>query len=564
MVPLFDETLAFQFSNYYFKRLGITPYYCFDEQGAIETAELVKASGHPLRSFKNDRPCIENGYQAFVEQSPTDWILRIDCDEVPSSGLLEWCAEYCKSGNVGAVRFERDQIAWRGSRLWISTHPNFIPARNGALRLFHRGKVEYTTEIHTPGILTDQEVSAPLEHRLYHLSWVFRTAEDLKKKSERYDLLGQKLINQVRASYPPDRGPFREFSDRWLTSVFRGWVLEEEPQLSESRPSPPAPAVPTSQVRANFFWYGFPLSLYNMACLTSFVRQGFEVMLHSFDRTVKVPEGVTVVDARALGDPDEIWNRVQGGQKGSLASFSNIFRYRLLARSPGWWFDTDLVCLVPATAFADLAKTCPGITVGWESEGRLNGAVMGITDPEIARDLERMAVEKGGVVPWGSIGPGLITEYLDAHRERFQILDRRAFYPLSYTEVDRFFDPDQANACEEAARNSLCLHLWNEIITRMDIPKDILPPQGSFLGDVLAQFLPDQGNQPRLPISFFDDRRGRARAESLVAELSRTVEALNAQIDGMRRSTSWRFTSPFRRITSRMQHYLSKLARRSR
>ena len=35
---------------------------------------------------------------------------------------------------------------------------------------------------------------------------------------------------------------------------------------------------------------------------------------------------------------------------GSVAGFSNLFRYELLRRDGGWWVDTDVLCLAAELA----------------------------------------------------------------------------------------------------------------------------------------------------------------------------------------------------------------------
>ena len=42
----------------------------------------------------------------------------------------------------------------------------------------------------------------------------------------------------------------------------------------------------------------------------------------------------------------------------------------------------------------------------------------------------------------------------------------------------------------EATRDSLCLHWWNEILKRVGIPKDKLPPRGSYLATHAEKLLP--------------------------------------------------------------------------
>src|SRR5208337_392103 len=161
-------------------------------------------------------------------------------------------------------------------------------------------------------------------------------------------------------------------------------------------------------VKANFFWHGSSLSLYEWACLSSFVKNGFDVRLHSFNLGLQVPDGTTLVDARGLAKPEEVDLRTQGGIKGCLASFSNIYRYRLLSQEAGWWFDTDVFCLADSEAFLKIQERSPGISVGFETETTLNTAVMYASEKRFAHELEILAVAKGYVLEWGAIGPQLV------------------------------------------------------------------------------------------------------------------------------------------------------------
>src|SRR5208282_928195 len=161
-------------------------------------------------------------------------------------------------------------------------------------------------------------------------------------------------------------------------------------------------------------------------------KNGFDVRLHSFNLGLQVPDGTTLVDAHGIAKPEEIDLRTQGEIKGCLASFSNIFRYRLLSKEPGWWFDTDVFCLADSDAFLEIQDHSPGISVGFEYDFQLNGAVMYVSEPSFAYELEALAEAKGYVIEWGVIGPNLVTEYYHAHPDRVAALPTRAFHPVPY------------------------------------------------------------------------------------------------------------------------------------
>ena len=150
---------------------------------------------------------------------------------------------------------------------------------------------------------------------------------------------------------------------------------------------------------ASFFWHGGPLTLYEAACLRSFVKAGAAVRLFSFDDTLHVPAGVELWDARLYAEVSETQCFQQGHHDVSLAAFSDMFRYRLLADAPGWWFDTDVMCLQPVDAFAPLVAKSPGLMLGEESPGQVNGAVMHVSACAIARTVSLLG---SGVSPASS------------------------------------------------------------------------------------------------------------------------------------------------------------------
>ena len=232
---------------------------------------------------------------------------------------------------------------------------------------------------------------------------------------------------------------------------------------------------------ASFFWHGGPLTLYEAACLRSFVKAGAAVRLFSFDDTLHVPAGVELRDARLYAEVSETQRFQQGHHDVSLAAFSDMFRYRLLADAPGWWFDTDVMCLQPVDAFAPLVAKSPGLILGEESPGQVNGAVMHVSDCAIARSLLRSAESFGHHFAWGSIGPRLLGRYCRENRQRVLLQSSDVFYPVPGAQALSPFDPAARQSCDVATRGALTTHLWNGLIERLLIPKDVLPPYGSWL-----------------------------------------------------------------------------------
>lgn len=101
-------------------------------------------------------------------------------------------------------------------------------------------------------------------------------------------------------------------------------------------------------------WVGSELSPLEMLTLLSFVRNGHEFHLWTYDEfRSPVPDGVTLCDAASIIPKEWVFRRkyddpLLGIGKGSVGSpFSDLFRYRLLYEHGGWWTDMDITCLRP-------------------------------------------------------------------------------------------------------------------------------------------------------------------------------------------------------------------------
>ena len=93
----------------------------------------------------------------------------------------------------------------------------------------------------------------------------------------------------------------------------------------------------------NGFWIG-EIGDLQLLSMESFIKQGHKYILCSYDvKKMKkiVPKGVIVEDANEILDNKYIFRHWSG----NLATFADIFRYKLLYERGGWWVDLDLICL---------------------------------------------------------------------------------------------------------------------------------------------------------------------------------------------------------------------------
>jgi len=97
------------------------------------------------------------------------------------------------------------------------------------------------------------------------------------------------------------------------------------------------------------FWAYGDLTKLERICINSFIRQGYLVNLWTYGLIQNAPRGVLLRDAREILDE----NRIFKNKRGSYASFSDLFRYKLLNEVGGLYADTDVVALVGPGVFTD-------------------------------------------------------------------------------------------------------------------------------------------------------------------------------------------------------------------
>jgi glycosyltransferase involved in cell wall biosynthesis len=88
------------------------------------------------------------------------------------------------------------------------------------------------------------------------------------------------------------------------------------------------------------FWTG-TLTTMERLCIQSFLANGHEFHLYTYDVLQGVPEGCVVKDASKIV-PQSYLKKFKYVQQ-----FADFFRYALLLKNGGWWVDMDNVCLKP-------------------------------------------------------------------------------------------------------------------------------------------------------------------------------------------------------------------------
>tara|TARA_B100000787_G_C16186101_1_gene294739 strand:+ start:1196 stop:2095 length:900 start_codon:yes stop_codon:yes gene_type:complete len=258
---------------------------------------------------------------------------------------------------------------------------------------------------------------------------------------------------------------------------------------------------------ANFFWNS-DLSIYEVACLKSFLKNDFKVNVYSFKK-IKLPNGAVLKHAGTVLKETEINKTIHGGKRGCLAAYADKFRIILQKKKLGWWFDMDVICLKNSKYFTNLNKN-KKITVGYEgkdSPGKtkffnsdwVNNAVLKIDNENFIDEVLSQIKKKGSKFKWGEIGPDLINTLLIKNKITSEIVDKKYFYAINFMNFDHLLRPEKYATTNKMCNSSYVIHNYNQVMNRFGIPKNILPPKGSYLYNKILFYCPEFKNSESLP-----------------------------------------------------------------
>lgn len=287
------------------------------------------------------------------------------------------------------------------------------------------------------------------------------------------------------------------------------------------------------------FWYGEPLSPYQQLCLKSFVDHGHEFILYCYDH-FDVPRGVELRDATEFFPKDRVFFYRRGVDAGSVAGFSDLFRFRMLHECGGWWVDADVVCLSHEVPSAD-------VVCAFEDRSRQSVGSAVLKFPRahhLVLELWRRAEEAGTEVDSGQIGPHLITQVVRQHSLEHLVMDASRAYPLPPYDALHALMPERCAKVRDKASGAAFLHLWNEVLRRSGVLKAIAPPPGSFLAELFQKHgvsfgagLTYSGDQVRRLHDNFMGYLRKINADFDIAEHRQEIAYLKGELDKARKET---------------------------
>jgi hypothetical protein len=227
------------------------------------------------------------------------------------------------------------------------------------------------------------------------------------------------------------------------------------------------------------FWARGTLSALDQACLSSFAERSYRVTLFSYEPIANLPAGIVAGDAAAIV-PESMVQRVRYNGRPDLAHFSDLFRYAMIERADLVWIDVDLLMI------NDLPVPIHSDVIVKEEQGGINGAVLYLSDKKVLAAVSHaMEAKLDRELRWGETGPGIIMDVIRKDHSERPLYEHDYFYPIEHYDIWKVLLPAHAEECRSKCSGAVTLHLFNNILTTMGYWKDIAPPRGSFLHEVL-------------------------------------------------------------------------------
>jgi|APFre7841882724_1041349.scaffolds.fasta_scaffold48669_2 hypothetical protein len=175
-----------------YAQLGISPKVLLDAFSTDETEKVLSRRRADYDKIWPEHPRVEAAVRLIGDYVESPWIFRVDDDELPSRALLHWIGHNLENVDCDVVGVPRRwlRLSQRGYCEY-SNHPLLSyheTAMDAQWRLFRPRKLDYTTEIHTPGFIVGSALVAPNTAYLAHFDWIIRSRNSRLSKVMNYDL----------------------------------------------------------------------------------------------------------------------------------------------------------------------------------------------------------------------------------------------------------------------------------------------------------------------------------------------------------------------------------------
>jgi hypothetical protein len=213
-------------------------------------------------------------------------------------------------------------------------------------------------------------------------------------------------------------------------------------------------------------WIGKEISLLEKLSMSSFIKNGHEYHLYTYNDVVNVPDNVIIKDGNEILSKEKIFSYQSGEGRGSFSAFSNFFRYKLLSERGGWWADTDMICLRPFDFEEEYVFSTEFYNGTDQVTSGLIKVPQGSDIMQYAWDICRSKTPDK--IVWGEVGPRLVAEAVERFSLQPFAKPHKVFMPLGFEMWMQVLMP----SVQVEVGDSYSLHLWNEMWRRNNMDKN--------------------------------------------------------------------------------------------
>jgi hypothetical protein len=233
-------------------------------------------------------------------------------------------------------------------------------------------------------------------------------------------------------------------------------------------------------------WIGETLGTLHRLSIASFLHFGDAYHLYCYGEAPDAPAGVTLRDGNEILPESAIFCYQRDPDRGNVAAFSNLFRYRLLLERGGWWVDTDVVCLRPF----DFPEEVIFSSEDTRGSSKVASAVIKLpAGHTVARQCYEQAERQDRrSLEWGQIGPDLLDRVVRRTKGSGSVKRPGVFCPVPWWRWDCLLAPDPGECLSHITEETYAVHLWYAMWRRAGMDRQAALPRTSYCGQLLQRY----------------------------------------------------------------------------
>lgn len=216
-------------------------------------------------------------------------------------------------------------------------------------------------------------------------------------------------------------------------------------------------------------WVGSPLPKLQQACLSSFIYYGHDLVLYVYDQSIEVPKGIIKKDANKIMPESDIFL-----VENTYASFSDLFRYRMIKKTGRAWVDADIICMSKDWNFKDNIFACLEKSIIGDF---VTNAILSLPkNSEIVDYLvyESTNFDKSKIV-WNEVGPALVDRAFKKFNYMEYVYPQEIFCGISADNFEDLWNPNKLQDILLLEGISKSISAYNQMTTRAKKDKNNFP-----------------------------------------------------------------------------------------